>query len=123
MTLKKRHLFLLAALLPLSACRPTSPVSYNPTIDPSHFSSTVNHPLFNLATGHIWNYEGTDEDAVETSKTEVTAAQKTVMGVPVTVVRDQVWQNKELIEDTSDYYAQDTDGNVWYFGEAVDNYE
>jgi hypothetical protein len=27
------------------------------------------------------------------------------------------------VEDTRDYLAQDNDGNVWYFGEDVDNYE
>ena len=28
-----------------------------------------------------------------------------------------------MIEDTHDWFAQDKDGNVWYFGEEVDNYE
>jgi hypothetical protein len=27
-----------------------------------------------------------------------------------------------LVEDTFDFYAQDTAGNVWYFGEDVTNY-
>jgi hypothetical protein len=38
-------------------------------------------------------------------------------------VRDRVWLDGELIEDTDDWYAQDKDGNVWYFGEDVKNYE
>ena len=29
----------------------------------------------------------------------------------------------ELIEDTADWYAQDSAGNVWYFGELSKNYE
>mgnify|MGYP000524700865 CR=1 FL=1 len=28
----------------------------------------------------------------------------------------------DLIEDTRDYIAQDKEGNVWYFGEHVDNH-
>ncbi len=28
-----------------------------------------------------------------------------------------------LIEDTHDWFAQDDDGNVWYMGEEVTNYE
>jgi hypothetical protein len=28
-----------------------------------------------------------------------------------------------LVEDTFDWYAQDNDGNVWYMGEAVTDYE
>jgi hypothetical protein len=27
------------------------------------------------------------------------------------------------VEETFDWYAQDKDGNVWYLGEEVDNYE
>ena len=44
------------------------------------------------------------------------------MGVDTTVIWDRVWRNDKLIEDTQDWYAQDKDGNVWYFGEAVGNY-
>ena len=29
----------------------------------------------------------------------------------------------EMVEDTFDWFAQDKDGNVWYFGEDVSNYE
>jgi hypothetical protein len=39
------------------------------------------------------------------------------MGVNTTVVRDQVFVDGELAEDTFDWYAQDRQGNVWYFGE------
>ncbi len=39
-----------------------------------------------------------------------------------TIIRDRVWLEGELIEDTDDWYAQDKNGNVWYFGEDVKNY-
>ena len=48
---------------------------------------------------------------------------KTIMGVTTVVVWDRVWLNDKLKEDTRDWYAQDKDGNVWYFGEAVGNYK
>ena len=38
-------------------------------------------------------------------------------------MRDREWLNGQLTEETRDWVAQDKDGNVWYFGEAVDNYE
>ena len=38
-------------------------------------------------------------------------------GVTTTIVHDQAFENGVLVEDTLDYYAQDLDGNVWYFGE------
>jgi hypothetical protein len=45
------------------------------------------------------------------------------MGVTTLVYHDRAWLNDMLIEDTKDYLAQDGQGNVWYFGEDVDNYE
>jgi len=44
------------------------------------------------------------------------------MGVTVTVVRDTVWEDGVLVEDTYDWFAQDKEGNIWYFGEEVNNY-
>jgi sugar lactone lactonase YvrE len=35
-------------------------------------------------------------------------------------VHDQVFTDGELTEDTLDWFAQDKDGNVWYFGEDSD---
>ena len=39
------------------------------------------------------------------------------------MIRDTVYEDDLIIEDTFDWYAQDTEGNVWYFGEIVINYE
>ena len=39
------------------------------------------------------------------------------MGIAATVVRDSVYVEDELVEDTFDWFAQDRDGNVWYLGE------
>ncbi len=38
------------------------------------------------------------------------------MGVKCLVIRDIVTQNHSLVEKTTDWYAQDSKGNVWYFG-------
>jgi hypothetical protein len=38
-------------------------------------------------------------------------------GVRTRVVEDRLFLNGQLGERTSDYYAQDRCGNVWYFGE------
>ena len=45
------------------------------------------------------------------------------MGVPTVVVHDKAYVNGRLEESTSDWYAQDRDGNVWYFGEATQTYD
>ena len=42
------------------------------------------------------------------------------MGVNRVVVKDKVFlNNRGLIEDTFDRYAEDKEGNVWYFGEKT----
>lgn len=46
----------------------------------------------------------------------------TILGVRTTVQRDRSFEDGRLVEDTFDYYAQDTRGNVWYLGEDVTNY-
>ncbi|MBT8441492.1 MAG: hypothetical protein KJO76_03820, partial [Gammaproteobacteria bacterium] len=48
---------------------------------------------------------------------------KLVDGITCLVVRDVVTVDEELIEDTDDWFAQDLDGNVWYCGEEVKDYE
>jgi hypothetical protein len=39
------------------------------------------------------------------------------MGIEAVVVRDREYRGDALIEDTEDWFAQDAEGNVWYFGE------
>jgi hypothetical protein len=41
----------------------------------------------------------------------------TIGGVVTTTVLDKSYEDGALVEETSDYYAQDSDGNVWYMGE------
>ena len=61
--------------------------------------------------------------ATESNQVYVTGETKTILGVETTVVRDVNWDEGVLVEDTFDWYAQDTDGNVWYLGEIATNYE
>ena len=44
-------------------------------------------------------------------------------GVRARVIRDVVSENGTPVEVTDDWYAQDREGNVWYLGEHVTNYE
>ncbi|MFT4562552.1 MAG: hypothetical protein ACI9BW_002298 [Gammaproteobacteria bacterium] len=47
---------------------------------------------------------------------------KTLLGVATWTQLDRAFEGDLLVEETDDYYAQDSDGNVWYFGEDVTNY-
>jgi len=53
----------------------------------------------------------------------VTTHAKQILGIDATVVHDVVTAHRELIENTFDWYAQDTCGNVWYLGENTKEYE
>ena len=61
--------------------------------------------------------------ATESNQVYVTYGTKDILGVQTTVVRDVAWDEGVLVEDTLDWYAQDTGGNVWYLGELATNYE
>lgn len=74
-------------------------------------------------TGKVFIYEGETEDGMETIKVTVTDATKEIMGVITTVVTDTAWLDGELIEATDDWFAEDSEGNVWYFGEYSEEWE
>ncbi len=119
------RLFLLAALV-LTACggqAPTATEEYAPVINPADFVAVVDNPYWPLTPGTTYIFEGTTEEGLERIEVNVTHETREVMGVTCIVVRDRVWLDGELVEDTLDWYAQDNDGNVWYFGEEVKNYE
>lgn len=88
---------------------------YRPEIDPAQFVTVIDNPYLPLIPGTMLIYEGGGE-RVEVTVTEDT---KQIMGVTATVVRDQVFRDGNLVEDTFDWFAQDAAGNVWYFGEET----
>jgi hypothetical protein len=89
-------------------------------VDPSQFSN----PLFPLVPGTRYRYSADVVDPEDLSESEfvqiedlVTFDTEVVAGVTARVVRAREWHDGVPIEDTFDWYAQDTDGNIWYLGE------
>jgi hypothetical protein len=97
--------------------------AYNPKIDPADFTTKIDNPLFSLPVGRTLVFEAKTEDGLEHVEIRVRDETRTIMGVKTIVYNDRVLLDGKLHEETSDYLAQDKDGNVWYFGETVDNYE
>jgi len=87
--------------------------SYDPAIDPAAFVAAVDNPYSPLTPGAELVYV----DGADTIRVAVLADVKVILGVTCTVVHDRVFEGGELAEDTYDWFAQDTLGNVWYFGE------
>ena len=127
-------LVVLAALAPLAACSASPTPSAEDTtarppalpeggeqvhLDPAGFSPGSEHRLFPLEPGRRWVYRETDgEGGVARVVVTVTSQTRTVAaGIEARVVRDTVSEEGEVTEDTRDWYAQDSSGNVWYLGE------
>ena len=77
----------------------------------------LSNPYLGFEAGRVFNYRSETPDGLETTVVEVTSDTRLIQGVVTTVVHDQVSLDGSLIEDTYDWYAQDSDGTVWYFGE------
>jgi hypothetical protein len=97
--------------------------AYAPKVIPSDFSTKIDNKYFPLKSGTTFVYRGKTADATEGDTVNVTADTKNIMGVECVVVDDRVTEGGELVEQTYDWYAQDKEGNVWYFGEDVTEYK
>lgn len=107
----------------------TSPAlsdNYVPPVEikAENFTSEITkNPYFNLPVGKKMTYQQTGDEGSERIEIQILDETKEVMGVMTRVYWDRVWNGDVIVEDTRDYLAQDLEGNVWYFGEDVKNYE
>jgi hypothetical protein len=95
----------------------TMQASYSPSINPSEFTTNIDNKYFPLKPGTTFVYRGKTQSATEGDIVAVTSDTKNIMGVECVVVDDKVTEDGKLTEQTYDWYAQDKQGNVWYFGE------
>jgi len=101
-------------------CEAIGEARYDPLINPGNFVdplqigvSIAANTYMPLLKGFTRIYEAGEETVTVT----VTDETIEIMGVTCIVVRDTVDIDGVLIEDTVDWFAQDVEGNVWYFGE------
>jgi hypothetical protein len=93
-------------------------------LDPAEFTNEIDNPFWPMAPGSRWVYRETDaEGTVQRVEVTVTARKKTITGIEALVVHDRVTEDGELVEDTFDWYAQDSAGNIWYLGEDTTEFE
>jgi hypothetical protein len=81
------------------------------------FVRNVTNPWFPLKPGTVFVYAGEKDGEHGRDLVTVTHATKVIRGVRCTAVSDRLYVHGHLAERTTDWYAQDAHGNVWYFGE------
>jgi len=107
----------------LAACDRLGGAPYDPVIDPSNFVTRIDNPYFPLTPGTTFIYEGQTAEGFEHDEFAVTRNTRVIQGVTCVEVHDTVTLDGELAEDTLDWFAEDRDGNVWYFGENTHELE
>jgi hypothetical protein len=88
-------------------------------IDPSQFTARVDNEWFPLVPGTTYVYVGVRDGKPARDVVTVTHRTKTIERVPCVVVEDRLYLSGRLHERTTDWYTQDREGTVWYFGEQT----
>ncbi len=115
---------MLASVVTTTYAAPFVPNFAAATFNPG---AAIDHPYFPLINAAIYRYEGVtvDEDndqITESFEFHPVTTGPTILGVQTTSRLDRSFVDGLVQEDTFDYFAQDTAGNVWYMGEDVTNY-
>ncbi len=94
-------------------------------LDPADFTADITNPYTPWKPGSRWVYleEGENGEQMRVVITATSATRKIANGVTARVVRDTVTSDGAIVEDTFDWYAQDTAGTVWYLGEDTAEFE
>jgi hypothetical protein len=83
------------------------------------YSAHVDNPWYPLRPGTVMRYRGVKDSRTTVDVVTVTRRTTLIAGVPCVVVRDRVYADGKLNEDTTDWFSQDGQGTVWYFGERT----
>jgi hypothetical protein len=81
------------------------------------FATTIDNPWLPFEPGATWTYTGEKDGKPSRDVVTVVPAKKLIEGVRCTSVKDRLYERGRLAERTTDWYAQDAAGNVWYYGE------
>ena len=92
---------------------------YEPVLNPADFVRVVTNPYFPLPPGRTWVYRGTKDGVTQVDRVHVTGRTRVIEGITATAVTDVSSHRGRLLERTTDWYAQDRRGDVWYLGERT----
>lgn len=83
------------------------------------FASRIDNPWFPLHPRTVFAYRGMKDGKKGRDVLTVTGRHRRILGIQATVIDDRLYLNHRLAERTTDWYAQDKTGNVWYLGEKT----
>lgn len=90
-----------------------------PSPRPADFVATVDNPWLPLRPGRTWVYDARRPGRPDAIRTVTVLSPAVVIdGVRTTAVRTVLTAPTQQSQTQTDYYAQDTRGNVWWFGRA-----
>jgi hypothetical protein len=106
-----------AAFLTVPAAAAAHKPGYEPVLNPADFVKVIDNPYFPLPVGRTLIYRGIKDGRSQIDRVHVTSKTKKIEGITATTVTDVSTHRGKLLEKTTDWYAQDKHGTVWYLGE------
>jgi hypothetical protein len=88
-------------------------------LNPADFTTQIDNPYWPMPVGATWHVHVSNPqgESLQETITVTNQTKKIADGVTARVVNDVVYDRGKATEITDDWYAQDKDGNIWYFGE------
>ena len=96
---------------------------YDPNVSPPEFSTTIDNVYFPHVPGQTLVYEGDSAAGFVHNEVTTTFDHVVLGGFTTRAIEDVVTLDGVLHEHATDYFAQRSDGSVWYFGEVSRTYE
>lgn len=112
-----------AGVVAVTATSGSAGTGPSPDFSTANFHNPTTNRFFPLAPGLVLRYQGSEDGVHYREVVRVTKLTKTIQGVKATVIHDVLRRaDGTLAEKTTDWYAADHAGNVWYLGENTATY-
>ena len=106
-------------LVPWTGAGASSRSGYEPVLNPADFVRAITNPYLPFPVGRTLTYRGVKDGVTQVDVVHVTSQTRVLEGITAVAVSDVATHNGRLLEKTTDWYAQDKQGNVWYLGERT----
>jgi hypothetical protein len=109
-------------LIPGAAAGAPARHGYEPVLNPADFVRSITNSYLPFPVGRTLTYRGIKDGVSQTDVVHVTSDTRVLEGITAVAVSDIATHDGKLLEKTTDWYAQDKKGNVWYLGERTAAY-